>query len=164
MTEHQRLFLLQARTDFAVFEMLRGRRELPACHAIHYLQMATELLGKAEAWKHGPQGKSHRAFARFLRSLSTNRHAQKQLGYEGRNENWRHMIRKSIPLAEGIEDLAPRLAGDGPNPEYPWPPGDPQIAPAEHSFGIWEELQATASGRHFITLTRRLFAAADALL
>jgi hypothetical protein len=80
MTEHQRLFLVQARTDLVVFELLLRQAELPACHALHYLQMATELLGKAHAWKHSPQVTTHRAFVGFLRSLSTNRKAQKQLG------------------------------------------------------------------------------------
>ena len=164
MTEYQRLFLLQARTDFAVFELLRKQPDLPACHALHYLQMATELLGKAHAWKHGQPNKTHRAFARFLRSLSTNRQARKQLGYEGRNENWRHMIRKSVPLAEGIEDLAPALCGDGPNPEYPWPDASPRAAPAEYSFEIWQELQQTPAGRQFLNLTSRLFATADLFL
>jgi len=46
MTEHQRLFLVQARTDFAVFELFRRDVKWPSCHALHYLQMATELLGK----------------------------------------------------------------------------------------------------------------------
>ena len=54
MTEYQRLFLVQARTDFVVFELLRALPHLPACQALHYLQMSTELLGKAHAWKQGP--------------------------------------------------------------------------------------------------------------
>jgi hypothetical protein len=164
VTEHQRLFLAQARTDFAVFEWFRKAPNLPACHALHYLQMATEMLGKAHAWKHGKPKKTHRAFARFLRSLSTNRQAQAQFGYQGRTENWRHMIRKSVPLAEGVEDLAPSLARDGPNPEYPWPDADPQVAPAEFTFAIWQDLQQTGAGRKFLDLTSRLFAVADAFL
>jgi hypothetical protein len=70
VTEHQRLFLLQARSDFDVFEFLREhcrKGDFPACHALHYLQMATELLGKAHAWKRGPPRQTHRAFVRFLR-------------------------------------------------------------------------------------------------
>jgi hypothetical protein len=164
MTEYQRLFLVQARTDFAVFELLRRQADLPACHALHYLQMATELLGKAHAWKHGPRTSTHRAFVGFLRSLSTNRKAQKQLGFEGRNENWEHLIRKSVPLAERVEDLAPALALDSPNPEYPWPREAPQVAPAEHAFEIWQELQETAAGRQFLAIVSRLFAAAEAFL
>jgi hypothetical protein len=164
MIEPQRLFLVQARTDFAVFELLRRQSNLPPCHALHYLQMATELLGKAHAWKHGPRANTHRAFVGFLRSLSTNRKAQNQLGFKGRNENWEHLIRKSVPLAEHIEDLAPALALDGPNPEYPWPRGDPQVAPAEHNFEIWEALQETASGRQFLKIVGRLFGVAEIFL
>jgi hypothetical protein len=86
MTEHQRLFLVQARTDVAVFKLLRKTANLPACHALHYLQMATELLGKAHAWKQGPRANTHRAFVAFLRSLSSNRRAQMQFGFEGYNQ------------------------------------------------------------------------------
>src|SRR5437588_1428320 len=105
MTEYQRLFLVQARTDFKVFELFRKESGLPACHALHYLQMATELLGKALAWKHGAPSKTHRAFVSFLRTLITNRQAQNRLGYERQNESWKYLIRKSIPLAESIENL-----------------------------------------------------------
>jgi hypothetical protein len=164
MTEFQRLFLVQARTDFDVFELLRGNADLPACQALHYLQMATELFGKAHAWKQGPPKRTHRAFVRFLKSVSTNQKAQNQLGFKGHNESWKHMLRKSVPLAERVEDLAPALALDGPNPEYPWPRAEPQFAPAEHTFAIWQELQETAVGRQFLKLVRDLFSVAEAFL
>jgi hypothetical protein len=164
MTEYQRLFCAQARTDFVVFGLLRTQPNLPACHALHYLQMATELLGKAHAWKHGPRANTHRAFVSFLRSLSTNRTAQKQLGYKDRIESWQHLIRKSVALAERTENLAPALALDGPNPEYPWPRNAPQVAPVEHTFGIWQDLEETAAGRQFLTLISRLFESAHAYL
>jgi len=164
MTEYQRLFFVQARTDFKVFESFRKDTGVPPCHALHYLQMATELLGKARAWKHGRPGNTHRAFVGFLRSLSTNRQAQKQMGYEGQNESWTHLIRKSIPLAETVEELAPALCNDGPNPEYPWPSDAPVVAPVEYAFDIWRELQETAAGRQFLSLVGRLFAVAEAFL
>jgi hypothetical protein len=129
VNEYQRLFLVQARTDFAVFELLRMRPDLPACHPLHYLQMATELLGKAHGWKTGSNAGSHKAFRGFLRGLSTNRQAQNQLGYENQNESWEHLIRKSGPLAERVERLAPALTPDGPNPEYPWPRVAPETGP-----------------------------------
>src|SRR4051794_872509 len=109
MTAHQRLFLVQARTDFAVFNLLKKQSNLPACHALHYLQMATEMLGKAYLWKHGRPANSHRAFVSFLRGLSTNGEARERLGYEGYNAHWEHTIRKGVSLAEQIEDLAPVL-------------------------------------------------------
>jgi hypothetical protein len=164
VTEYQRLFLVQARTDFVVFELFHSHAELPPCHALHYLQMATEMLGKAHVWRQDPPSNSHRAFVGFLRSPSSNRRAQRQLGFEGHNENWRHLIRKSIPLAEQIEDLAPALSPDGPNPEYPWPRHAPQAAPAEHEFDIWQVLQNTTQGRRFLFLLSRLFDVADAYL
>src|SRR5258708_22600689 len=160
MTEYQRLFLAQAQSDFLVFEMLRKTPGLPASHPLHYLQMATEMLGKAHAWRHGPRTNTHRAFVGFLRSLATNRQAQTQLGYEGRNENWKHLLRKSVPLAERVEDLAPSLSPDAPNPEYPWPRIAPEAAPVEHLFEIWNQLQR-AAGRQFLNLGRNLFAARD---
>ncbi len=164
MTEHQRLFLVQARGSFGVFTLLRGQPDLPACHALHYLQMATELLGKAHAWKTGPKKTTHRSLVGFLRSLSSNRRAQRQLGFAGKNEQWEHLVRKSLPLAGRVEDLAPALAGDGPNPEYPWPPADPRAAPVEHSFEIWAELETTQVGRQFIGLVSGLFKVAEAFL
>ena len=88
MNNHQRLFLTQAKSDFMVFERMRSDDALPPCHALHYLQMATELLGKAGTWKHGPNAGTHRAFVGFLRSLATNRKAQRQLRYTRKNENW----------------------------------------------------------------------------
>jgi hypothetical protein len=164
MTEYQRLFLVQARTDYAVFELFQKQAGLPACHALHYLQMATELLGKAHAWKQGSCAYTHRAFVGFLRSLPANRQAQQQLGYARRNANWKHLIRKSVPLAERIEDLAPARSPDAPNPEYPWPRAAPQAAPAEYTFEIWQELQETGSGHQFLKLTGHLFMAAEAYL
>jgi hypothetical protein len=161
LTEPQRLFLVQARSDYVVFKLLRDQSELPACHPLHYLQMASELVGKAKDWEHGPNHRSHRAFAGFLRSLTSNRKAQRQLGYAGKNEAWKQVIRKSIPLAEAIEDLAPALSHDGPNPEYPWPRAHPTNAPAEHRFLLWEELRKTAGGRGFLAVLDDLFAAAE---
>ncbi|MFI5459189.1 MAG: hypothetical protein ACHRXM_27485 [Isosphaerales bacterium] len=164
MTEYQRLFLVQSRSDFAVFESFRQQPDLPHCHTLHYLQMATELLGKAHAWRHGPRTNTHRAFVSFLRGLTTDRRAQKQLGYERRNANWKHLIRKSVPLAERVEDLAPALSPDSPNPEYPWPRDAPNAAPAEHTFGVWLDLQKTPAGKQFLNLLGRLFVVADEFL
>ena len=125
MTEPQRLFLTQARADFVVFELLREQPGLPACHPLHYLQMATELLGKARAWAYGPNTRSHQAFVGLMRGLITNRQAQNQLGYADKTEHWEQLIRASIPLVERIESLAPALTPDGPNAEYPWPCANP---------------------------------------
>jgi hypothetical protein len=161
MKEEQRLFLVQAKSAYAVYKLLNADKSLHHCHAMHYLQMATELLGKANAWKSGPVGKSHNALVTFLRSLSSNTKAQRQLGYEGQNENWAHTIRKIIPIAESLQKMAPALAEDGPNPEYPWPSNAPANAPVEYTFPIWVELTETTSGRSLISWIRSLFSTAE---
>src|SRR5580658_9488306 len=113
MREEQRLFLVQAKSAYAVYRLLNADKSLHHCHTLHYLQMATELLGKANAWKSGPIGKSHKALVSFLGSLSSNTKAQKQLGYEGQNENWTNTIRKIKRVAESLQKMAPALANDG---------------------------------------------------
>ncbi len=160
MKEEQRLFLVQAKSAYAVHRLLNANPSLHHCHALHYLQMATELLGKANAWRQGPVEKSHKAFVGFLRNLSTNPRAKKHLGYEGQNANWTHTLRKIIPIAERLQQMAPALAGDGPNPEYPWPADAPATAPAEFDFPIWKEL-ATPLGRQLISLLDHLFSSAE---
>ena len=111
MNEQQRLFLIQSRSDFAVFELLRKRPEVASCDLLHYLQMTTEMLGKAHAWKTGPNFTSHRAIVGFLRSLSTNRAAQQQLGFGGNNEAWSSQIRVSIACSRGLGEPCDRHRG-----------------------------------------------------
>lgn len=166
MTKEQRLFLVQARSNYAVFDALRKDDTLPRCHALYSLQIATELLGKAYGWRNGPIKPTHRALVPFLLSLSANPKAQRQLGFSGQNANWKHLLRKSFPLASEIERLAPALAGDGPNAEYPWPrfPNNPTDAPVEFAFPLWAELTETAHGRQFLKLLAELFSVAEAYL
>ena len=165
MTEYQRLFLVQARSSFDVYQLLRKTPGIHACHVLHYFQMATELLGKAHSWKNDPPNvTSHRSFVGFIRSLSSNRKAQQLMELEGLNASWNQMIRKSVPFAQEVETLAPQLAKDGPNPEYPWPPANPQTAPVEHTFEIWETLTGTVTGRKFLDMVGKLFASAEEFL
>jgi len=68
-------FLAQAKSDWQIYAKLKRANEL-SCHVLHYLQMATEKLGKAYLLA----GKttidevenSHLAFTRFLRFISRN--------------------------------------------------------------------------------------------
>ncbi|HET6250215.1 MAG TPA: hypothetical protein VFE47_21170 [Tepidisphaeraceae bacterium] len=164
MTIQQELFLFQGQSGFKVFELLRKNSDIHPCHALHYLQMSTEMLAKAHIWKSGPPHKlSHHAFVPFLRALGSNRLAKQQFEYEGQDEQWQHLIRKSIPLAQEVEQLAPTLARDGPNPEYPWPPDMPLTAPARYEFQLWSDLQKS-DGRNFLRFIALLFERASAFL
>lgn len=62
-----------------------------------------------------------------------------------------------LPLVYLIERSAPGLAGDGPNPEYPWPRDMPETAPVDYDFPVMREL-GTARGRQLVELIGRLLA------
>ncbi len=125
--------------------------------------MATEKLGKAHAWENGPNTTSHRAMVGFLKSLKSNRAAQKIMGFGGKNQQWKKIILVNSPLAQAIEDMAPSLSRDGPNPEYPWPESQPQFAPASHRFDLWDDLKM-ADGRAFLEFVKKLLTRADTFL
>ena len=164
MNDYQRLYLQQARAEWALFLHLGIQPAMPECHLLHSLQMATELFGKAFAWKSPPQPKTHRALVRFLRELKYDRRAQEVLGYAKKNASWRQLIRKALSVAIEIEQLAPANAGNGPNPEYPWPPLAPRHAPVDHRFHLWQELHDTVVGQQLLNLLGQLFTYADEFL
>ena len=66
----------------------------------------------------------------------------------------RSHIQQILPLAYEIEKLAPALAGDGPNPEYPWeaPKGIFNV-PVTHEFTVVKVLRQP-QGHNFIKLIR----------
>ena len=131
MDEQQRLYLVQARSDWRVFNLLEDE---PVCHRFHYLQMCTEKLGKAYFWRGpGAENLGHAVFVRFVRAISTDKKISQALGY-GSVAAFREWIDFVSDLAYQLECLAPALAGDGPNPEYPWPRTSPEHAPVEEEF------------------------------
>jgi len=68
----------------------------------------------------------------------------------------RSSVKNLLPLAEEIEKLAPALAQDGPNAEYPWvdPSGTIRV-PASFQFSTAYKLVDPA-GRKLLQLTRLL--------
>ena len=130
MNGYQTLWWEQARSDHAVLVLLR-QQGAAACHQLHYLQMVTEKLGKAYFWRSrtAPATKSHAGFVAFMRFLGSVRVTERQqitnvFAFK-RFEDFQNWIRAVLPLAYQLERLAPALAKDGPNPEYPWPPECP---------------------------------------
>ena len=144
MNEKQRLYLVQARSDWAVYNLLKSQ---PICHRLHYLQMCTEKLAKAFFWRSASAGNLHHAaFVKFLRALKTQSKVATELNY-GTSRNFGEWIHEILDLAYELERLAPQLAGNGPNPEYPWPRNDPEHSPVEHHFQAWGHLESR-KGRH----------------
>jgi hypothetical protein len=129
--------LVQARSDFEMLTLLRSQK-VPFCHQLHFLQMATEKLGKGFAT--APNGdqpaKVHRAFVGFLRSAKSNVQLQRACNCgPGQIDAY---LASLLPSARLIENLAPSNAGDGPNPEYPWQTPKGVVAPADYAFSSLE--------------------------
>lgn len=159
MTPAQAAWWRQAQSDLQIYELLR-REQTAACHQLHYVQMAAEKIAKAYILRNGkPPRKSHAAFQLFLRALAS----------QGKGETARlagvfefntpggftTFLQYSGPLAEELEKLAPDLAGDGPNPEYPWPHASPATAPVEFAFPLWKKFETEPNGRRLLTFLRR---------
>lgn len=130
-------YLQQARSDWAMFETIQ-RGQAPSCHRLHYLQMTTEKLGKAVLLRSGSQvhtvNRTHRAFVRCLRVASRN----PSLGMRFHSPHrLRAFITTVLPVADDVERLAPAIARNRPNAEYPWrSPQGAVVAPASHTFTL----------------------------
>ena len=135
-------FARQAASDLNAHQTLRANKSLPACHSLHYLQMACEKLCKAALIAGGAKPsdvqRSHAHIAKQLPmivQMSTSRNASRKS-----RGNW--IVRAMGPLARKIELLNPAVQDGGRSPqncEYPWPGPDGQIiAPADHKFEFSE--------------------------
>jgi len=150
-------FLEQARSDWRAYEAIQNL-SLDECHVLHYLQMATEKLGKAMLLAEEDDIKkvrtSHKAFIRFLHVSARHPIVQEHLQMSA--QQMRMYIKSLLPLAQEIEKLAPALAQDGPNAEYPWmdPSGSIHI-PAFFQFSVAQQIKEL-KGRKLLRLTRFL--------
>lgn len=140
MTTRDRALRQQAISDLMAFEAVVAAG-LPDCHGLHYLQMASEKLGKAiraGGRQRGAGAHSHVAIVKAMRMLRNDPTAARVL-WSGRFVTWRAQVDRLLPLAEAIERLAPAIACAGENAEYPREtrPGSGRwIAPAAHAFTI----------------------------
>ncbi len=146
MNAYQELWWQQAKSDHAAFVLLRGRG-VEQCHVLHYLQMAAEKIAKAYFWRSGkPPARSHAGLRQFLKFLghigSRDRERIANLFSFGRFSDFQNWIRAILPIAHDLDRLAPDLASDGPNAEYPWPHAAPQYAPAQFDFAVWATLKS----------------------
>jgi hypothetical protein len=159
MIEAQRLWWEQAKSDLAIFHLLRSKG-VPQCHLLHYLQMATEKLSKAYLWRSGKTPpKSHTGFVRFLKALLDRRSNElgtlsKALGF-ARPDDLDRWVKNVQTLAYSLQNIAPAEAGNGPNPEYPWPHEAPTHSPTVYSFELWTSLKDTGQGRKLIVVIEK---------
>ncbi len=119
--------------------------------------MCTEKIAKAYFWRTGTSPPMRHAglvqFFRFLGQIKSSERVRIANLFSFKSyHSFQEWIRKTLPIAYALENLAPALANDGPNPEYPWPHNQPEFAPANHHFSIYLTLQSTSSGRDFIRI------------
>ena len=161
----QLAFLKQARVDWEIYQRIDDT-SWPTCHRLHFLQMATEKLGKAllvagdmslERITH-----THAAFVKFLRVARNNHNLQK--GLRMSHSQLKTHFNRLLPIANAIEALAPTLAQDGPNPEYPWLDKTGNIlSPVDYSFPQMKLMQSPQGAqllryiRYFFVEFEKLF-------
>ncbi len=151
MNVAQELWWKQSVSDYAVFETMRSNGVHP-CHALHYLQMATEKIAKASFWsRNTAPALSHVGFVSFLRRLNSIRrekrsHIAALFGFPSfaSFEAW---LPTATSIGREIEKVSPAVMPDGPNSEYPWPHENPTQYPAGYWFPIWDELQLSQGRR-----------------
>jgi hypothetical protein len=128
----------QAASDLDAREVLAADQSLPACHALHLLQMACEKLCKASMISTGSDPmevqRSHAFIAKHLPTI-VRLYMSREAGRLPRN-NW--IVDAIRPLARKIELLSPAVKAGGRSPqncEYPWIASDGSVrAPADHPF------------------------------
>ncbi len=158
MNDYQKLWWEQAKSDFSVFVLL-SKQPVSPCHLLHYLQMSTEKLLKAYLWSSGSSSpKSHKGIVSLLRLWNSIHKEKKQQRIAKvfsslKYNKFQNRIRWIMPIAHGLENLAPTLADKGPNTEYPWPHESPTHAPVNHDFAEWKMLE-TPCGRDLLRVIR----------
>ena len=164
-------YLDQATSDFGVFRLLtdQSRQQVPECHPLHYLQMATEKLAKAAYLALEMEDfdfYSHVAFSTLRHHLSR-RDIARSLGYKD-FRTYQAFLRRTAPLHRRVDELHPGVgpqradggAREGPNVEYPWrgrradESMDWQV-PAEHDFGLLRTLR-DGDGHQMLLFVQRL--------
>lgn len=146
-------YLEQARSDWDTCELIT-ENACAACHELHYLQMTTEKLGKAVLLRGGANldsvNRSHKAFVSFLRVAARSPSIRQALQFNVCQ--LQAYVKEILPVADRIERLAPTLARDGPNAEYPWetPSGEVKV-PASYAFPVEKDLRGP-HGRKLLKL------------
>lgn len=152
-------FVRQARSDWRVYQLL-SEASVPACHVLHYLQMACEKVAKAyrirdlsspidELTRH------HVGFTRFVSAFL--RSPMMCRAFENQTARHRTLMQEMNQLARLIEGLAPAVDREArpENSEYPWVAGDDVIAPCDYGYPNFS-LLTEPRGRGLLKLIGRM--------
>ncbi len=134
----QHAYAVQARADFAAFNVLRRSSGLPQCLSLHCLQMACEKLCKSYLCSQKVEPRflqtSHAYTAKSLPELFLRR--REALGQRTLRQ-YSTLMKQVRNLSREIELLAPTVDSlrRPDNCEYPWEDGAGDIVvPAEYPF------------------------------
>jgi len=152
-------FAAQSRSDWQVYGRLAADDQIPACHELHYLQMACEKIAKAYRCRDTTANledllKRHVGFAKFMGSFLASPSIKE--AYRGRDAQLRQVAKLARALAREIEKLAPAVdRADSPeNAEYPWEAGEEVITPCQYSYPRLS-LLVSPGGRTLLKLLAR---------
>lgn len=153
-------FVTQGRSDWDLYKHLSAltKPSFPQCHALHYLQMATEKIAKAYRLRDTTADvdglvKHHTGFVEFINQFFRCETIRDE--FQGQDAALQTLQRNATALAREIEKLAPatdRLASPE-NAEYPWERDEKILVPC--TFGFPSLTQA--SGRAVMNLVERAF-------
>jgi hypothetical protein len=154
-------FYRQASSDWQTFELLLEKKDLPLCHALHYLQMACEKLAKAYRLRDTSCAidkvtSKHTGFEKFINAFL--RSPALIAEYKGRLARHQAVCASAKKFARAIEKLAPAndKATSPENAEYPWERGGKVLTPCEYAYPALSFLKAEG-GRAFLNLITRAF-------
>jgi hypothetical protein len=156
-------FATQGRADWEVYKHLSAltKPSFPQCHALHYLQMATEKIAKAYRIRDTTADvdelvRHHTGFVEFINQFFRCETIRDE--YREHAAALHALQRNATILAREIEKLAPatdRLASPE-NAEYPWERDDVILVPCAFSFPNLTMLRQP-SGRAIMNLVQRAF-------
>jgi hypothetical protein len=156
-------FAIQGRSDWAVYKHLSAlvKPSFHQCHALHYLQMATEKIAKAYRLRDTPADvddlvKRHTGFVEFVNEFFRCRTIRDE--FQGQDAALQAPQKNAAILAREVEKLAPaidRLASPE-NAEYPWERDEAIVIPCRFGFPNLTMLNQ-ASGRAGMNLVERAF-------
>jgi hypothetical protein len=135
--------------------------EVPACHSLHYLQMACEKIAKAYRLRDTTGDldeitSKHTGFTKFINTFL--RSPAWVAEFKGRDGAHQAVVRASVKFAREIEKLAPAVdrAAFPENVEYPWEAGGKVVSPCDYSYPALSFL-GEPGGRSFLKTIDRAF-------
>lgn len=149
-----RAYARQSLSDWELYTLL-VKNNAPRCHQLHYLQMASEKIGKAYRFRDTSTSpkkllRQHGGFTKFFSAfLLSDRVSQM---YESKAQ-LAFITPLCRQIARELETLAPAADPDKrpANPEYPWRQGSELFVPHDYEFPNLSLLEDPA-GRTFLKL------------